>query len=289
MELKRFIYIIYMKIGWFLAKFKLDEIPFLRKINKSVVRLLRPKLMKIQGHTMFLDREDSLHLSYNKIFEPIFEPNETNLVKKVIKRGDVVVDIGANIGYYSLIFLKIIGEEGRVFSFEPDPYCFNLLKKNIEINHYNNAMLIQKAISNENGRAKLYISDSYNANQTIHDLHDDRRSIEIETIRLDDYFRDYNKRIDFIKIDTEGSEAKILQGMPLLLQKNKDIKIMAEFWPLGLKKSGADPAKYLELVLGYGFKIYDINEEGMDLSNAESLLKKYTAEKGNYTNLLFKR
>ena len=120
---------------------------------------------------MFLDSVDSLRLSFNGVYEPC----ETEFVMNEIKKGDVVLDIGANIGYYTLIFARLVGEEGKVFAFEPDPENFALLKKNVEINGYHNVVLVQKAISNKTGKIRLFKFDDFKAGHRIHDSHDSRK------------------------------------------------------------------------------------------------------------------
>jgi FkbM family methyltransferase len=82
---------------------------------------------------------------------------ETKFLKKIIKKGDTVIDVGANIGYYTLLFSKLVGKEGKIYAYEPLPENFKLLKKNIFINKYKNIVLINRALSNKEKNAKLYI------------------------------------------------------------------------------------------------------------------------------------
>lgn len=252
--------------------------------NNFINYLLKSNVAEVQGHKMFLDSKDTLYLSINGVYEPF----ETELVKKEIKNGDVVLDIGANIGYFTLIFAKIVGEEGKVFAFEPDPTNFSLLKKNVEINGYQNVILIQKAVSNKTGKIKLYLSEENLAGHRIYNLHGDRKSIEIEAIQLDDYFENYNGKIDFIKMDIEGAEGQAIQGMFNLLKKNKTVKIVTEFLPIALKISGIEPIEYLKMLIEHGFKLYHINEQKNRIEPVDipKLLETYTPEKGNFTNLL---
>lgn len=192
--------------------------------TRVAFKFLEPRLKSnvadVQEHKMFLDSKDSLDLSIFGLYEKL----ETQLVKKEIWMGDVVLDIGANIGYYTLIFAKLVGENGKVYAFEPDPTNFALLEKNVKTNGYENVILEQKAISNKNGKVKLYLGEDNKASHTIFDTHDNRQSIEIEAIRLDDYFKNYDGGIDFIKMDIEGAEGYAIQGMALLLRKTKKNK-----------------------------------------------------------------
>jgi FkbM family methyltransferase len=249
-------------------------------IEKEVAK---SKFAEVQGHKMFLDSKDSLNLSINGIFEPF----ETEIVKKEIKKGDIVLDIGANIGYYTLIFAKLVGEQGKVFAFEPEPDNFALLEKNVEINGYRNVVLVQRAVSNKTGEIRLYLSEDNKGDHRIYDSHDGRKSIEVEAIRLDDYFKNYDGRIDFIKMDIQGAEGGAIQGMPLLLEKAKNLKLTTEFWPIGLIRFGIEPEGYLKLLLKHGFKIYHINEQEKRLepANIALLLETYTPEGGFFTNL----
>ena len=275
---------IYKKAVKILSGHGLRKFYLVRLVDNFIISHLKPTFAEVQGHKMFLDSKDSLHLSINEVYEPF----ETKIVKKEIKKGDVVLDIGANIGYYTLIFAKLVGEEGKVFAFEPDPTNFSLLKKNVEMNSYKNVVLIQKAVSNKTGKARLYLSEDNMGDHRIYDSHDGRKFIEIETISLDDYFKDYNGKIDFIKMDIQGAEGGAIQGMFNLLKKNNNVKIITEFWPLGLKRFGMDPEEYLKVLIEFGFKLYEINEQEKKIKpvNIPKLLKMYAPQKQNHTNLL---
>jgi len=249
----------------------------IKVIRNFILPYLTSGPLDILEHKMFIDAKDSLSLSTHGIYEPL----ETEIARKEIKEGNVVIDVGANIGYYTLIFAKLVGEEGKVFAFEPAPENFALLKKNVEINGYKNVVLIQKAVSNKTGRIRLYLSEVEGTTHKIYDSHDGRKSIEIEAISLDDYFEDYNGEINFIKIDAEGSEASVFQGMQNLLEKNKGVKITTEFFPSALKESGIEPGEYLDLLLKYGFKLYDINErrKRVEPLNTPELIKALSLKK----------
>ena len=99
----------------------------LNKTIKHIESSFIESSVKTEDHIMFLDKGDNLGLSINHIYGE----SDTKIVKKLIKNGDVVLDIGANIGYYTLIFAKLVGNSGKVFAFEPEPENFKILQKNI--------------------------------------------------------------------------------------------------------------------------------------------------------------
>jgi len=236
---------------------------------------------------MFLDSIDSLGVFTKGIHEPF----TTEFFKKQIKNGDVILDIGAHIGYYTLLFAKLAGEKGKVYAFEPHPGNFALLKKNVEINGYQNVVLESKAVSDKSGKNRLFISKKGSSVHSIFNIHNSDKSIEIESIKLDDYFKNYNGRIDWIKIDIEGAELSALQGMPLLLEKNENVKIVTEFAPCCLEESGIRIEEYFRTLKNFGFHIYNLNEtrKKIETCGIAELLQIYTLENRDYTNLLCSR
>jgi len=252
-----------------------------RRLINYVVSHYKSNYIEIEGRKMFLDANDSLRLSLRE-----YSPLATHLVKSEVKRGDVVIDLGANIGYWTLFFAQLVGENGRVFAFEPEPSNFKILEKNVRINGYQNVVLIQKAASSITGRAKLYLSYESTDNR-IYDTHDNRDFINIETITLDEYFRTFDREINFIKSNIQGADFAAIQGMSSLLKKSKNIKIMTEFSPYLLKPFNAEPEEFLKTLTDEGFNLYDINSVDNKIysTTVNELLKKYPSEKNKGTYL----
>lgn len=250
-------------------------------VYNFLLQRLKPHFAVVAGQKMYLDSQDSLNL-----YHGIYEKLTTTLVKKEVKKGDIVLDIGANIGYYTLIFAKLVGKNGQVFAFEPDPTNFALLKKNIAINGYKNVTLVPKAVSRKTEGIKLYLCQTNKGDHRIYNSFDGRQAIAIKAVSLDEYFKNYRRKIDFIKMDIQGAEAKAIQGMINLL-KNNQPKIIMEFWPIGLKRSGISPEKPLKLIKNLGYKLYEVNEQKKQISptTIPDLLKTYTPKQENFTNL----
>jgi FkbM family methyltransferase len=275
---------IYNMIYSSLAGHRIGELYPVKLIDRFMRARVRSDFTEIDGIKMFLDSRDVFNLSVRHIYEP----TETGLVKRKVKPGDFVIDIGANIGYYTLILAGLVGEKGRVLTFEPEPNNFTLLKKNVEINHFSNVALMQKAVSNETGKIKLYLNPSNIVDHRIYDSHDKRLTADAEAVRLDDYFQDYTGRVDFIKMDIQGAEGKAIQGMQNLLKRNEKIELVMEFSPIALKTSGIEAEECLELLAGCGFNtFFDISEQKKTIKPVSfpELLNKYTPGKRNMTNI----
>ncbi len=280
------------KVVWFFYRWakillgpRAKRFALVRIVHQRILSYLKTTYAVVDEHAMHLDRRDSLFLSINNA---AYEPFETELVKREVKNNYTVLDLGANIGYYTLIFARLVGSCGKVFSFEPDPENFKILAKNVEINRYRNVYLTKKAVSDKTSNTLLYLSEANAGDHRIYDSGDGRKSVQIETVRLDDFFENNPPKIDFIKMDIQGAEGGALLGMRGLLKASKNLKILSEFWPFGLKRFGTEPEEFLRQLEGLGFKLYEVKEleKKLEPVNIPTLLKSYTLQKQNQTNLL---
>lgn len=281
--MRKLLVLAYKKIKKFFSGYGLSNFYVIRAAHNFIVSCLKSRFAIVHGHKMFLDPRDSLMLSLGEEYEPL----ATAVVKKLVKKGDTILDIGANIGYYTLLFAKLAGENGRVFAFEPEPENFSILKKNIEANGYQNVVLVQKAVFDKNEKIKLYLRDDNRGDHRIYDSGDGRQTIEITSVRLDDYFKNHNGKIDFIKMDIQGAEGAALSGMRNLLKENNPI-MLTEFWPFGIQRFGMEAQGYLNMLQNCGFESYFLNDDKKKIekiTNSE-LFEKYTPENKRYANLL---
>jgi FkbM family methyltransferase len=276
------------KIGLATVKtLHLDSSPLVKKLAAVVIRSLKSNTATVGGHKMFLDSEDSLRLSINGVYEPF----ETDLFKQLIKPGDTVLDIGANIGYYTLLFAKLVGREGKVYAFEPDPTNMELLRKNVKVNGYQNVITEQKAISDQSGTIQLYLNDGNKSDHRIFDSGDGRQSINIETINLDEYFAKKQVDVDLIKIDIQGAEIIAFQGMQKTLAKNVNLQLISEFFPFAISKFGKQPLQHLEILEKAGFGFFNIDEKNntVTATSKKQLLKEFTEDNRQCANILCKK
>ena len=142
----------------------------------------------------------SLFLTTYNWYKLFVEAGDIQSLRSYVKPGEVVIDIGANVGYYTLIAARLVGETGRVYAFEPDPTNFAILDKNVRLNGFRNVVLEQKAVSNEPGSIELFLHEGAAGDHRIYQFFQDQGAVEVEAVALDDYFEDVNGKIDFEKL-----------------------------------------------------------------------------------------
>lgn len=282
-----YLYRIFVKTSRLLARAGFGSIWLTKPIHDYLLRILEPKVpnkgvvsINVMGHKMYVDSSDE-GVGQPLIKFGVFGELQTKHFKEQIKKGMTVLDIGANIGYYTLIAARLVGDEGKVIAFEPDPTNFALLKKNVEGNGYKNVILVQKAVSNKAGEVKLFLRAGNLAGHHLYDAHDGNKFVTVSAITLDEYLENENlNKIDFVKMDVEGAEWGVLQGMRNLIEKNNDVKIVLEFWPAGMRRFGIGPEKCINELTSRGFILFDIDDSigKIHPTDIDRLIQKYTGD-----------
>lgn len=200
----------------------------------------------VQGSRMYVDDKDTLNLTQ----DGICDPKQTQIVKDLSKGN--VIDIGANIGYYTLIMAKT---SDKVYAFEPDPSNFNILKANISLNKLSNVVLFNSAVTDYNGVVNLHLCEF---NRGMHRIYPSKWCegdiIRVNTVKIDDII---NERINFIKLDTEGAELGVLKGMKKLLGNYHPV-IMIEFHPPSILECGDNPKDVFDIIVTSGYNNFKL-------------------------------
>lgn len=179
------------------------------------------------------------------LYTPDYEKNVMKVMDEIVTQGDIFVDIGASIGYFSLQIAKNIGKEGHVYAFEPAPERFATLKKNININDCNNITPINAAVTDKNDNVSII--ERGDSSQVVQGV---RLEQKLETSP------------DIIKIDTEGHELKTLRGMENYLREHKT-DIICELHPNKIMRFEGTPEELSNLLEQYDYKKYIISESGL--------------------------
>jgi FkbM family methyltransferase len=219
----------------------------------------------------------------------IHEPSTTDIFIKTIRPDDVVLDVGTNLGYYTCLAAKL-ASNGKVHAFEIDNNCIPLLKSNIELNKFTNVVLNNFAVSDNNNVEK--IPESSTPNPTLKITQNIARFREVKAVTLDAYVESNHIQPDFIKIDVEGAELKVLHGMSKILGSPK-LTMLVEVHVNNLAKFfNSDYKDVIKLLLKNGFSVHEILDhrkggsavrplsENSDLNGNTMLI----AEKGVFVN-----
>ena len=252
----------------------LTKYSFIRKVKHYSLSNLQTDYAEVFGNKLFLSKKGlALSISHYGTYEEL----ESKIMEEKIEMGNIVVDVGANIGLHTLNMARIVGNTGQVFAFEPDPSNFEILKKNVKINNYKNIILEQKAVGDKHGRTTLYQSDHPGKHRIFPQTEQAKSQVQVKLTNLDNYFdSDMTDKINFIKIDVEGLEFSVLKGMKNILKNSKKIKILFEFMPENIMEVGFTPIELLNYLTSNGFKLYCMDEKTKKLlyvSNNEEILR----------------
>lgn len=271
----------------------LGKIRPLAELYKKTARAVIPeqsKVVDINGYKMRLHIErgrDIDGIAQNILFNNNYEPITTEEIKKLITENRYFVDVGANIGYFTLLAASM---GCFVYAFEPEENNYNDLLYNIKLNDFINVYPVKRAVSDFYGIAKFHISESESGEHSLVDCRDFKKTIEVGVVRLDQYLS-FNNTIEILKIDTEGNECEVLKGAEGLFNRGIISNVVLEFWPNGLRKAGHEPKEIWNIMKEHKFKRpLVIDEQGkrsnyVDYDTAMSWHSKHKFS----LNLLFKR
>jgi len=215
----------------------------------------RKIIKQVQGFEMLLDLSDK-GINRDLFLRGCREPGCTKTIKRMLADGMRVIDIGANIGYYALIEASLVGNSGKVYAFEPDPKNFELLTHNVELNSYSNRVELHNlAVGNYIGDSLLEVTDQFNLHKIMLEKpgHKSKKNcIKVQMITLDHFFK--NEHVDFVRMDVEGFEYYILQGMHSILQEKK-LKMFIEVHPARINDMGKSVEEMLRALAKLDFTV----------------------------------
>ena len=241
-----------------------ERVPGARPIYALLHRLVFPggeQRVVVNGMTMWVDTRDRV-IATQLLGGGAWEPAETSAFLARLREGMCVFDVGANVGIYTLLAARAVGPSGRVYAFEPEPRNFALLTRNVAENGFTNVRLVNAAVSDRAGVARLHLDD---ANFGAHSFEagsvrtSSGRSVEVDTVSLDgfvDEARGFEAGV-VVKVDVQGAEALVVEGGRRLLAMPRVTALM-EIWPEALARAQADAAHLLASLAGLGFRFEDV-------------------------------
>jgi len=191
------------------------------------------------------------------------ERGEVKFLESIVKEGMNAIDIGANVGITTVTVARKIGRRGKLYSFEPTPEYFNILKENISSNGLENVKVYELAVTDQVGRAPF--SQKELSSGIV--FEEGAKKFEVSTTSIDRFLSEEKiERIDLINMDCEGSELLVLKGAKETLQKNK-VKIFCEIHHDFLKQLGQSVEDLVQYLQGLEFQVQSVSLDDLKMGN----------------------
>jgi FkbM family methyltransferase len=191
-----------------------------------------------------------------------FEPEELSLLRRIVKHDDIVIDIGANMGSHAIAMAKKT-VNGKVYAIEPAQSNFDLLQRNIEINHLTNIVPLRTAVGEKSGTQEMniYEDQAFNSMLVLNRKKAVGKEI-VQVLSLDDLReQEHISKIDLIKIDTEGYEMSILKGAKKILSSEKKPILIVEINEENIKPLGLNQSDVINYIVSFGYKSSPITND----------------------------
>lgn len=227
----------------------------------AVARRCGIRYVEVDGLILGVPAEEWRLAAYLQL-RGIQEPGMMRLFGRTVKPGMVIVDIGANLGMFTVQAARLLKGNGRVHSFEPSPRIFQLLHENVQVNGFLESGIVrfhECACTDSEGSARLRVFPENSGHNTIFWTDDGLESVPVRATAVDAVLAN-EPRIDLVKIDAEGAEPSILRGMVQTIRRNPGILIVLEFAPVHLERAGESPELFLQEIEDLGLEIALVDE-----------------------------
>ena len=170
-----------------------------------------------------------------------------------VRPGMRVVEAGANLGVFTVLLSKLVGAEGKIFAFEPDPALHAALLKTLQRNGVTNVVPIQRALGSRTARLGLKTFGLNSGDNRLCDDAAETGATPVDVVTMDESLA--GERVDFVKLDVQGWELEALRGMSRILTENPRVALFVEFWPFGLRRAGCAPADLVAFLRENHFRL----------------------------------
>jgi FkbM family methyltransferase len=253
-------------------------------------RLVPPVSAAVQALSMRMG-----HLLYQRSF-PVYrilydaykrwqDAVEIAWIQRLVRPGSHVLDIGANIGFYTWLLSDLVGPEGHVHAFEPD--ATNFARLSARAAHRSNVTLVRRAVSDGSGPLTIYTSPTLNVDHRTYRVDGYERAMSVDGVSIDDYVGG-RFRVDAVKMDIQGYELHALRGMEQTLAANPAVLVFSELWPHGFRQCGTDTSHVCEYIRSLGFAIWLPEREGLRPVTA-SMIDAWPESEARYANVILSR
>jgi FkbM family methyltransferase len=265
----------------------IDRFPFMRSLAYFVYRVIfiqSERWITVHGVPILVDIHD-YGIGTQLFLQGTYGAGRVTEIRKIVKEGDTVIDIGANIGYFTVLLASIVGNEGKVYAFEPDPRNTKLLKRTIERNGWKNVFLVNNAVSNMVGELTLYQTHSHAGNSI--SQCESESTVKVDVVTIDSVLN--MQKVSFIKMDMDGSEPLAIIGMKNLILRSPNLKILAEYQPSNLRRYINNPLDFILIANNNGLLLEGILDTETGRLPTLSLTPLENIKEGDNLDVIFAR
>jgi FkbM family methyltransferase len=248
------------------------------RLGRSFIKTLLKEELSVSFDNLSLSGPMELRGQLYQVRSGRLEPLMSQLFRKAVSPNSVVLDVGACLGYYSLLAAKY---GARVYAFEPDPTILPYLMTNITKNSFQDRIVtVSKAVSNAKGLMPFFLHDCAALNSLFDRSGEVKQTVQVELITIDEFLGD-SVQVDIVKMDIQGAELYALEGMERMIRfANRPLTMFVECWPQGLNMSGGSATLLVNRLKDLGFTTLIIDEHNRCLAPID-----YDIDSVKYVNL----
>lgn len=223
-----------------------------RRLLERVAPHAGERTARVFGYRVRLELDEAIQ---RWIYMGAFEPHETSIVRGWLRPGMTFLDVGANVGYFSLLAASLVGKTGRVYAVEPSPYAHRRLEDTVRANGLSQLRVCPIGLSAGAGVLNLYLppeADGFHSPTMSGDF--GGPVVEVPVRRLDDSLDEWGvETVDLMKLDVEGHEPRVLEGASRVLSKGRIRAVVCEFNDYWLRQQGSSPEALYAMFEEAGF------------------------------------
>ena len=242
----------------------------LKALTNAILLRIIPETIQVGPATLHLDPNDPV--VSGALTLRVYEHSEQALFAKYLHGDMTLVDIGANLGLYTVVSMHHLDAGGRIVAFEPHPKTYEFLQKSVAANQTNGKIcprvdIFKLAATPEPSTQELRLNpENRGDNRTYHGTYQGKTeewdTLPVEGRPVDDVLAELGiDEVNFVKIDIQGYEQKAISGFQKTLACSQNVILLSEFWPKGLKESGGGAIEYLQMLTNLGFTLYVLNQK----------------------------
>jgi FkbM family methyltransferase len=185
----------------------------------------------------------------------------------LVGKGNIL-DIGANIGYTAAVLARAAESDRKVYAFEPEPFNFSILQQTARQPEFEGRIVpLQFAVGAEDGTVDLWINEGHHADHRVateqfRSAHAGSKEVSVSLVSIDSFLESKPGPVSFVKIDVQGYELAVCQGMQITLRQNPDIAVVLEFMPSAMRELGFEPSHLIDFFVERDFEVYQIHPRG---------------------------